>query len=179
MEYFELRLLFSTTTTKGQKLKLVEQIIIFPSLMTYYRAIGTCYSRLFPINTFNSRIFFNGVTHFSTIDKDTPKSKNIVWSEGIVKRTARHELLQQRGGTVWLTGLSGSGKSAIAALVERKLIDRGILAYRLDGDNIRFGLNRNLGFSEEDREENIRRVAEVHLIILPSSHLDAYLFIFR
>jgi adenylylsulfate kinase len=86
---------------------------------------------------------------------------NIVWHDGAVSRADRHRLLNQKGVTIWMTGLSGSGKSTIACAVEKMLVDRGRLAYRLDGDNVRMGLNKNLGFSAEDRTENIRRVGEV------------------
>lgn len=86
---------------------------------------------------------------------------NITWHEGHVDRADRERLLRQRGATIWLTGLSASGKSTIAFTVEHALVERGHLAYVLDGDNIRHGLNKNLGFSPEDREENIRRIGEV------------------
>ena len=89
------------------------------------------------------------------------KSKNLTWHEGQVSRTEREDRLGQRGVTVWLTGLSGSGKSTIAVAAERRLADEGRLTYILDGDNIRQGLNSNLGFSPEDRTENIRRIGEV------------------
>jgi adenylylsulfate kinase len=89
------------------------------------------------------------------------KSKNITWHEGQVSRSSREELLGQQGATVWLTGLSGSGKSTVAVAAEKALRDRGRLTYILDGDNIRMGLNNNLGFSPEDRTENIRRIGEV------------------
>src|SRR3954454_8024170 len=88
-------------------------------------------------------------------------STNITWHGGAVTRADRQRLLGQRGVTLWMTGLSGSGKSTIAVLVEQMLIARGKLAYRLDGDNVRHGLNRNLGFSADDRTENIRRIGEV------------------
>jgi len=90
-----------------------------------------------------------------------PKSKNLTWHEGQVSRDERQRLLAQRGCTIWLTGLSGSGKSTLAVAAEKALHDRGKLTYILDGDNIRHGLNRNLGFSPEDRTENIRRIGEV------------------
>ena len=86
---------------------------------------------------------------------------NIVWHRGNVSRADRERLLQQRGTIVWMTGLSGSGKSTIAAIVEQKLIEMGKIAYRLDGDNVRHGLNVGLGFSADDRAENVRRVGEV------------------
>lgn len=86
---------------------------------------------------------------------------NITWHEGHVPREQRYKLLKQKGATIWFTGLSGSGKSTIAYTVEHALIERGHLAYVLDGDNIRHGLNKNLGFSPEDRTENIRRIGEV------------------
>ena len=89
------------------------------------------------------------------------KSKNLTWHEGQVSRTSREELLGQKGVTLWLTGLSGSGKSTIAVAAEAALRDQGRHTYILDGDNVRQGLNSNLGFSPEDRTENIRRIGEV------------------
>lgn len=79
----------------------------------------------------------------------------------LVSRAEKEARLQQRGGVLWLFGLSGSGKSTIATALERQLHEEGRLTKVLDGDNVRSGLNRNLGFSDEDRQENIRRVAEV------------------
>ena len=89
------------------------------------------------------------------------KATNITWHEGHVTREERSKLLRQGGATLWFTGLSGSGKSTIAFTLEHALVQRGRLAYVLDGDNIRHGLNKNLGFSAADREENIRRIGEV------------------
>ncbi len=89
------------------------------------------------------------------------KSTNVTWHHGQVTRAEREKLLGQRGATVWLTGLSGSGKSTLAVAAERALVSRGRLAYVLDGDNIRHGLNKNLGFGPADRTENIRRIGEV------------------
>ncbi len=89
------------------------------------------------------------------------KATNITWHEGHVSRADRERLLGQKGATIWFTGLSGSGKSTIAFTVEHALVERGHLAYVGDGDNIRHGLNKNLGFSAADREENIRRIGEV------------------
>jgi adenylylsulfate kinase len=89
------------------------------------------------------------------------KATNITWHEGHVTREEREKLLKQRGVTLWFTGLSGSGKSTIAFTLEHELVRLGRLAYVLDGDNIRHGLNKNLGFSATDREENIRRIGEV------------------
>lgn len=88
-------------------------------------------------------------------------SRDVVWDSGVMPREARERLLGQRGGTVWMTGISGSGKSTVAAELERRLVGEGRLAYRLDGDNLRHGLNADLGFSAEDRTENIRRAGEV------------------
>ena len=79
----------------------------------------------------------------------------------MMSREDKEQLLGQRGLMVWFTGLSGSGKSTVAMSVERELHKRGILCRILDGDNIRSGINNNLGFSQEDRKENIRRIAEV------------------
>ena len=89
------------------------------------------------------------------------KATNIVWHEGHVSRQERESLLDQRGVMLWLTGLPSSGKSTIAFTAEHALVARGRLAYVLDGDNIRHGLNKNLGFSADDRGENIRRIGEV------------------
>jgi adenylylsulfate kinase len=89
------------------------------------------------------------------------KATNITWHEGSVTRKERQDLLNQKGVTVWMTGLSASGKSTIACILEQMLLHRKKHAYRLDGDNIRMGLNKNLGFSAEDRAENIRRIGEV------------------
>ncbi|MBK7950327.1 MAG: adenylyl-sulfate kinase [Deltaproteobacteria bacterium] len=89
------------------------------------------------------------------------KSTNITWHAGQVSRQDREKLLGQRGCTLWLTGLSGSGKSTIAVAAEKALAKKGRLTYILDGDNIRHGLNANLGFSPADRTENIRRIGEV------------------
>lgn len=91
----------------------------------------------------------------------TQKATNITWHEGHVTREARGSLLEQQGCTLWFTGLSGSGKSTTAFTLEHALTQLGRLAYVLDGDNIRHGLNKNLGFSAADREENIRRIGEV------------------
>ena len=89
------------------------------------------------------------------------KATNITWHEGSVTRDERETLLGQKGVTVWMTGLSASGKSTIAVILEQMLLHMKKHAYRLDGDNIRMGLNKNLGFSAEDRAENIRRIGEV------------------
>jgi len=89
------------------------------------------------------------------------KATNIVWHQGAVTRADREQANGHKGCTVWLTGLSGSGKSTIAVDLEKRLWERGVRAYVLDGDNVRHGLNKNLGFSPEDRTENIRRIGEV------------------
>jgi adenylylsulfate kinase len=89
------------------------------------------------------------------------KATNITWHEGNVTRDERHKTLGQKGCTLWMTGLSASGKSTVAVALEQVLLQRGRHAYRLDGDNIRMGLNKNLAFSAEDRAENIRRIGEV------------------
>lgn len=88
-------------------------------------------------------------------------SENVTWHEGAVTRSDREKTTGGPGTTVWLTGLSGSGKSTIAYAVEGLLVSRGLAAYVLDGDNLRHGINADLGFSKEDRSENIRRVGEI------------------
>ncbi len=94
-------------------------------------------------------------------DRQVTKSKNIFWSEGKITAGARAARSGHRGAVIWFTGLSGAGKSTIAQVLERELFHRAMHTYVLDGDNIRHGLNSNLGFSPEDRVENIRRVSEV------------------
>lgn len=89
------------------------------------------------------------------------KATNIHWHEGNLARDERWGALKCTGGTMWFTGLSASGKSTIASALEQVLVQKGVNAYRLDGDNVRHGLNNNLGFSAEDRAENIRRIGEV------------------
>ena len=89
------------------------------------------------------------------------KATNVFWHDGEVSREDRNKLLKQKGATLWFTGLSGSGKSTVAVALEKALMEKGHLCYRLDGDNIRLGINKNLGFSAEDRTENIRRIGEI------------------
>jgi bifunctional enzyme CysN/CysC len=88
-------------------------------------------------------------------------TENVVWHEGAVGRSDRASVTGGPGVTVWLTGLSGSGKSTIAYEIEQQLVSAGRAAYVLDGDNLRHGINGDLGFSKEDRTENIRRVGEI------------------
>jgi len=89
------------------------------------------------------------------------RSSNVTWHRGEVERKEREKLLGQKGACLWFTGLSGSGKSTLARTLEKELYGAGRLAYVLDGDNIRHGLNGDLGFSPEERKENIRRIGEV------------------
>ena len=91
----------------------------------------------------------------------TQKATNVTWQDGEISRQDRFTILKQRGATIWFTGLSGSGKSTVAIALEQALYSIGKLSYRLDGDNVRLGINKNLGFSEEDRKENIRRIGEI------------------
>jgi len=101
---------------------------------------------------------------------------NITWHPTL-SRHERNELRKQRGFTIWFTGLSGSGKSTIATALEQHLLHLGLASYRLDGDNVRFGLNKDLGFSEKDRNENIRRIAEVAKLFADSSTIVLTSFI--
>jgi adenylyl-sulfate kinase len=94
-------------------------------------------------------------------DAEPLRSANVVWHPGELTREERWRALGGPGGTVWLTGLPSSGKSTVAAAVEARLLAEGRAAYVLDGDNLRHGLNGDLGFSAEDRTENVRRTAEV------------------
>ncbi|MCA9531611.1 MAG: adenylyl-sulfate kinase [Myxococcales bacterium] len=106
-----------------------------------------------------------------------PKGTNLTWHTGEVDLVARRRAHGHRGATLWFTGLSGSGKSTIAHRVERRLIERGAFAYVLDGDNVRHGLNRDLGFSPADRVENIRRVGEVAKLFTDAGALALTAFI--
>ncbi|WP_292997438.1 adenylyl-sulfate kinase [Nevskia sp.] len=86
---------------------------------------------------------------------------NVHWHHGEISRADRYRVLGQKGATLWFTGFSGSGKSTVAVALENELLKRGRLTYRLDGDNIRLGINKNLGFTAADRTENIRRIGEI------------------
>ncbi len=110
-------------------------------------------------------------------DRTVAKSKNIFWVEGKITAEARAARTGHRGAVVWFTGLSGAGKSTIAQALERELFGRGMHTYVLDGDNIRHGLNSNLGFSPEDRVENIRRVSEVAKLMADSGVVAITAFI--
>jgi len=110
-------------------------------------------------------------------DRTVVKSKNIFWSEGKITRRERAAQMGHRGAVIWFTGLSGAGKSTIAQALERDLFRRGIHTYVLDGDNVRHGLNSNLGFAPEDRVENIRRVSEVAKLMADSGVVVVTAFI--
>ena len=105
------------------------------------------------------------------------KSTNITWHQSEIDQAAREELLQQKGCVIWFTGLSGSGKSTVANQVAAHLHQSGRITYVLDGDNIRHGLNKNLGFSPEDRQENIRRIGEVAKLFADAGLITTTAFI--
>jgi adenylylsulfate kinase len=94
------------------------------------------------------------------------KATNVHWHHGEINGADRQNMMGQKGATLWFTGLSGSGKSTIAVALEAELFKRNKLSYRLDGDNIRLGINKNLGFSAEDRTENIRRIGEISKLLV-------------
>ncbi|WP_407321733.1 adenylyl-sulfate kinase [Dickeya ananatis] len=100
-------------------------------------------------------------THSRPADSNRPVDTNVVWHDHAVAREDRERQHGHRGVVVWFTGLSGSGKSTLAGALEQSLFARGVSTYLLDGDNVRHGLCRDLGFSDDDRRENIRRVGEV------------------
>ncbi len=106
------------------------------------------------------RICLHPHSNLATANRIT---SNITWHHSSVTHQERSALRGQKGFTLWFTGLSASGKSTIAIALEQHLLHLGLAAYRLDGDNVRFGLNKDLGFSEKDRNENIRRIAEVRI----------------
>lgn len=105
------------------------------------------------------------------------KADNITWHESKVSKNARRKLNKHTSAVLWFTGLSGSGKSTLAVEVERELNKRGLHTYILDGDNIRHGLNKDLGFSAEDRSENIRRIGEVTKLFVDAGIMTLTAFI--
>ena len=107
----------------------------------------------------------------------TIKSKNIFWHEGDITKKDRERLGSHRGACIWFTGLSGSGKSTIARETENMLYEQGVRTYVLDGDNIRHGLNSDLGFSPDDRNENIRRIGEVSKLFVDAGIIVMTAFI--
>jgi len=111
------------------------------------------------------------------LNMDDPKSTNITWHQATVTRAEREARNANRGVILWYTGLSGSGKSTIAIEVEKRLFKLGRHTYLLDGDNVRFGLNKNLGFSPDDRTENIRRIGEVAKLFVDAGIMVATAFI--
>ncbi|WP_315110514.1 adenylyl-sulfate kinase [Clostridium intestinale] len=105
------------------------------------------------------------------------KSTNVVWHKMNVSREDREKLLKQKGVVLWFTGLSGSGKSTVASSLEKRLHDMGKLTYTLDGDNVRHGLNSDLGFSDEDRIENIRRIGEISKLFVDAGVITIATFV--
>ena len=108
---------------------------------------------------------------------DEIKSTNITWHHATIRRDDRERMNGHKAVVIWFTGLSGSGKSMIAHAVENELFDRGRRTYVLDGDNIRHGLNKNLGFSPDDRAENIRRIGEVAKLFIDAGVIALTAFI--
>ncbi|MFD2926142.1 adenylyl-sulfate kinase [Halobacillus naozhouensis] len=105
------------------------------------------------------------------------ESTNIVWHDSEVTKLDRRKLNHHKSAALWFTGLSGSGKSTVSAALEKKLHGLGVHTYRLDGDNVRHGLNKNLGFSPEDRQENIRRIGEVANLMVDAGLVTLTAFI--
>lgn len=104
-------------------------------------------------------------------------SQHVVWYDTTITKLDRQRRNKHKSAVLWLTGLSGSGKSTIANAVDAKLFQRGVHSYVLDGDNIRHGLNKGLGFSKEDRKENIRRIGEVAKLFVDSGQIVLTAFI--
>ena len=132
-----------------------------PLLVDDYRRNRTTGSFILIDPGTNETVGAGVLLHSAVHGADVPVARNLTWHEGTVSRARRWEALGQRGATVWMTGLSGSGKSTIATALEERLVGAGRFAYVLDGDNLRHGLNRDLGFDEHSRTENVRRAGEV------------------
>jgi adenylylsulfate kinase len=111
------------------------------------------------------------------MSKDSDKSSNVVWHQSTVSRKRREEKNQHKSVVLWFTGLSGSGKSTLAHAVEEKLYQQGLNTFVLDGDNVRHGLNKDLGFSDQDRKENIRRISEAAKLMLEAGIITLTAFI--
>ncbi len=109
--------------------------------------------------------------------KTTDKSSNVVWHQSTVSRKRREEKNQHKSVVLWFTGLSGSGKSTLAHAVEERLYQLGLNTFVLDGDNVRHGLNKDLGFNEQDRKENIRRISEAAKLMLEAGIITLTAFI--
>ena len=109
--------------------------------------------------------------------KTTDKSSNVVWHQSTVSRKRREEKNQHKSVVLWFTGLSGSGKSTVAHTVEEELHQLGLNTFVLDGDNVRHGLNKDLGFNEQDRKENIRRISEAAKLMLEAGIITLTAFI--
>lgn len=105
------------------------------------------------------------------------ENQNIVWHQASVSKQEREKETGNKSLVLWFTGLSGSGKSTVANVVSRKLFEAGKNTYVLDGDNVRHGLNKDLGFSDEDRTENIRRIGEVAKLFVDAGHIVSTAFI--
>ncbi|HEV2061245.1 MAG TPA: adenylyl-sulfate kinase [Solirubrobacteraceae bacterium] len=137
-----------------------------PLAFDTYRRNRTTGSFILIDETTNDTVAAGMIT--GTVDVDEERSSNVVWDRAGVTRERRVEALGRTGATLWFTGLPSSGKSTIAAALEHRLVAAGIAAYRLDGDNLRHGLNADLGFSAEDRAENVRRTAHVAQLLADS-----------
>lgn len=109
--------------------------------------------------------------------QDDKTEKNIVWHQSAITRADREKSMGQKGILLWFTGLSGSGKSTLANALEKKLHEAGKITYSLDGDNVRHGLNSDLGFSLEDRKENIRRIGEAAKLFVDAGIITLAAFI--
>ncbi|QLE86071.1 adenylyl-sulfate kinase [Shewanella sp. Scap07] len=116
-------------------------------------------------------------TPYKEVADVTSKSSDVMWHKADVSSTDRQELNKQKPAVLWYTGLSGSGKSTVANAVDRKLFERGCHTYVLDGDNVRHGLNGDLGFSDKDRVENIRRIGEVAKLFVDAGLIVSTAFI--
>ena len=119
----------------------------------------------------------NATVGLGLVDYALHRSSNVVWQDMKVDRKARSEIKHQKPALLWFTGLSGSGKSTIASLVEKRLLDRGRHTYTLDGDNVRHGLNRDLGFTKADRIENMRRIGDVSALMVDAGLITLASFI--
>jgi len=164
----DMRTLHRDESAQGLGLNEIGRVVLrtnMPLLVDDYRRSRATGSFIVIDEATNETVGAGVVSHSGAHAAEAPIARNLTWHEGSVSRGRRWAALGQRGATVWMTGLSGSGKSTIASALDERLVGAGRFAYVLDGDNLRHGLNSDLGFDDASRSENVRRAAEVSRLL--------------